>query len=1232
MGKLSVLHISDIHIGNTYYKDPKDIAIRIIEALETHNKEKIGCVVVSGDIFDGKAHDFDKRREHALEFLNYLKDELELEPSDFVITPGNHDLNRRDASADFSEYKTLLKDFYGERYYDQNINDKYLFNVKVYEEKKIAFIALNSCMVEACRLSDEDIKWIDNIALDEQSKEVIKKALSSEKEKEWDDYGLINKLQLRDAFKSLEQQLVELSNYTIVACFHHHFYPFPEIYKKVGDRSIIRNFTDVIEKFQNKNVKIVLHGHKHMPIVRPVTNQKYLSNPDSIFYVLSAGSIGKNDVENHSFQQLDIYSPDQDRVADVCRFNFKLEELQTPDKFSIPPKKNYDQNTSVELTDLFKEEFLEEYESYMKDVYESDSISLTSQIDQIVTNISQTITQFKSLRDILKFDPANIQLLLYTIHYRINYLHSKSSQVEPRFLEKMKNILSGIINNEKYTSLIIQLLRYDNNREFEKRHDELLVKHEDCKKYTSLITVALFFTDLYLTFMKYGEVYFNKEKLAHSINIKLDPETFHQSIPLSTIKIESDTDRRLATIHFKCKNPTVHKVAVLIVKDFEKRISKIEDSFKCLGLKIYYLVPKVEKEKGKYDLENLNFEAYIPTLLPLLTGENLYKKREVFIRELIQNSFDAILLREKILKKDGGGLAADEKIIDIEIGLEQDSNSGNSRKYLRITDQGIGMDSFKIERYFTSIGRSFYQSEEFEELQKNKSIQYRPVSNFGIGFLSAFMVSGEITVVTRSYDCDYALEIHIPNYEGCFFIKRIESQTIKIGTTITLYEDHRKNLNENKIIDYIKDVFSDFQLNIRVNDKLKHNVSNIDSFAIRRSGSVNLFSPIVDDKTVNISWLKEIKTGKFIDKYPYGILLKFDLKAQKQKRNRHNQYLNSGILLSNTNVNNLNFEETSNSNCFYNLPSSFISLDVAREKILAFKSKSIKKENVLINLADQGLEVIGDMEESCAMYPIKIINDIALFFNINNVSEAIRDKYDQQIFNFDFNTPYSISLKKNVYGKFDLDNDSQGIFNMINIYFTLMKNCASKSKELLKYIDCVLNIVEKTFKDKTLLDKFIVNESGIVKNQSDASLLDNLFMQVTKKNIFDDMNIDYRIRRLLDRNKGLSTHEDLLINDDLLMKFYNPVDLNLFLLNVASSSEAVFAVRDGGSAINRGKNNKFYNILESLVYVDFVQNFKRRKPNHLSIYGISAVFKIFYVLVSEEVTIADANKFLIKIK
>lgn len=107
------------------------------------------------------------------------------------------------------------------------------------------------------------------------------------------------------------------------------------------------------------------------------------------------------------------------------------------------------------------------------------------------------------------------------------------------------------------------------------------------------------------------------------------------------------------------------------------------------------------------------------------------------------------------------------------------------------------MDRYKIERYFTSIGRSFYSGEEYEDL----GISYKPISNFGIGFLSSFMVCREIDVKTKYYiENSEGLKLHIPNYDGCFFIE-LDKNT-NIGTEIKLYMN--SDINDKGIVDYIR--------------------------------------------------------------------------------------------------------------------------------------------------------------------------------------------------------------------------------------------------------------------------------------------------------------------------------------------------------------------------------------------------------------------------------------------
>ncbi len=1260
MPKLSVLHLSDIHIGNNIYETAENIAIPVIEALENHDKE-INCVVITGDIFDGKSENPDKGKRIALGLLNYLKNELCLKVSDFVIIPGNHDLIREDTKANFENYIDLLKSFYGNDHYDELINSEFLFTTRVYKDKKVAIVGLNSCMIEPSKLEKKDIKWMNKLPnLDNSMQNKILEALEDEKRNEWDDYGCIEKKQLRASFKSLESQIDDLFDYTIVACFHHHFYPFPEIYNKYGDSSIIRNFTDVIEKFQQKNVKIVLHGHKHIPIIRPVTNYRYLSDPESIFYVFSAGSLGKKGIVNRSFQQIDVHSPDQNRKADVCRFNYKLEQLQSPEEFRIPPQKQYEQNAYVELLNILKEEYFDEYKKYNTEVYESDNISHQFNIDDIIKNISITITQFDTIKKDLESSVEKIKILLFSIHYRINYLSYKVNKNNSRgkILATLKEKYSLLFKDKLYENLVIKLLESDRNKHFEKVYDDLMTKHHKFRNYTAYITLAIFFTDLYLTFSRYGELYYTNERIKHNVNIKLEDDTFHENIPVSTIKITSDVDRRLATIHFKCKNPTVHKIAVLIVKDFEKRINKIEESFKQLGLKIYYLIPKIIKDN--YDLDNFNFKAYIPTLLPLLTGDNLYKEKEVFIRELIQNSLDAILLREDILRKKGLALSESQKEIRIIIGKSKNPQTGKERKYLKIVDNGIGMDAFRIERYFTSIGRSFYVSDEFDELQKNEEIDYKPISNFGIGFLSAFMICKEIEVITKSYEEGVpGLVIHIPNYDGCFFIKKDENSKLEPGTTITLYEDERKFLKPDKIIDYIKNTFIDFQLTIKIENKIDNTEETIEAFSIRRNKFPILFCPIENHKIKEISWSEEIKDYSFKDKYNYGIMLEFDkdviMLQLSRGRTIRNSYLNSGILLSDSYIKQLNFSETEYSRLYYNFPSSYLNLDVAREKILSVNSNAISKKKIFKALAKQSIELLVDINTSCKTYPIALLNNIARFFIRNRVKSQQIESLKENLYYLKFHNnseDYTISLEKGVKNSFiELDFSA-----MVNIYLSISqkiialhpKQSETKKIQLEKSFSKLKDEVKSNFNNssKNMLGK---DFSDIFEDEV-KSKFNNSFKNMLGKD-FDDIVED--VRHIFDReiihnssnkvfDKFGQTYKNKLEN---LSHILNSEIRHVFDKQFSHTFDGEFMEMLHIDYIHMLKNlyqrsdhflfrvsDDNYNMLVYLILSSLINSSKHGVGRHYVIEQIFGLFLVWYELLIRKLTVEEAMDFKVVLK
>ncbi|MGL5256415.1 MAG: ATP-binding protein, partial [Proteocatella sp.] len=676
------------------------------------------------------------------------------------------------------------------------------------------------------------------------------------------------------------------------------------------------------------HVSIILHGHKHTSISRPLTNNKFYIDPKRMIHVFSAGSIG-SDRGSRSYQVVEVHSSNDTIDVQATKYIYEGIEFQNAETITFPPKET-NLIATFNIIDILKSRNYDLHEQYIRVVSLKDKKSEQYKVNEVINDISNTITTFKDIRSYLERHPDVVFILLLSIHYRI--LVQDGVTQNKKMLEQIKKTLKSISNiEEDYANEIFDLQQTIKGSFYLKKYKAIQEKLEyhKYKKETAYIVTTTHLLDLYLSLGYYGEVYFKREGLQSKVNFKLEDEIFNENLPTPFLKITGEEDRRTATVAFKCLNPTVHKTAVLIVKDFEEKISKIEDSFKEIGLKIYYIRPKVNPDG--YELENYSFEAYIPKLLPLLTGEHLYKQKEVFIRELIQNSLDAILLRTK--------LDTTEFNKDILITIGQVEKDGKPVKYLKIRDSGVGMDQYKIERYFTSIGRSFYTSDDYIELLQEKKINFKAVSNFGIGFLSVFMVCNAVKVMTNSYDKEKkGIEMEIPNYEGCFFVKKDEKNET-IGTEITLYEGDKKRINHKNIIKYLEDNILNIDLNISLENKIDDQRLFIEKNRLLKELFKKekdfLFIPIDNEGLIAVSYDEMIKN---IKEYKYGILINLN-------GNGKSILMNSGIRVTarikglKIGIDDNYFDSDSPFDLYYFFPSSFIQLDVSRERILSFRSK-----------------------------------------------------------------------------------------------------------------------------------------------------------------------------------------------------------------------------------------------------------------------------------------------------
>lgn len=176
-----------------------------------------------------------------------------------------------------------------------------------------------------------------------------------------------------------------------------------------------------------------------------------------------------------------------------------------------------------------------------------------------------------------------------------------------------------------------------------------------------------------------------------------------------------------------------------------------------------------------YTYGEFKFTLEQDQIMNLLMGENLYDDKYVFIRELTQNAIDTT--RHRIAyEKSIGNTSYQPQPITFTSWTDNDGYT-----WIRIDDYGMGMDEEILVNYFLKVGQSYYQSDQFklDSIQLvEKNIDFVPISRFGIGILSCFIVGDKIEVSTRRITDRSernALRIKIENFQE-FFILNKESE------------------------------------------------------------------------------------------------------------------------------------------------------------------------------------------------------------------------------------------------------------------------------------------------------------------------------------------------------------------------------------------------------------------------------------------------------------------------
>lgn len=146
------------------------------------------------------------------------------------------------------------------------------------------------------------------------------------------------------------------------------------------------------------------------------------------------------------------------------------------------------------------------------------------------------------------------------------------------------------------------------------------------------------------------------------------------------------------------------------------------------------------------------FKAESKKLLDLMI-HSIYTNKEIFLRELISNSSDAL---DKLYYKSltSGELGIKRNDFYIQITPDKELRT------LTIRDNGIGMSKDELENNLGTIAKSgslgFKEEQEKNKDENTKAKNIDIIGQFGVGFYSAFMVSDIVSVTSKAFGSDEA--------------------------------------------------------------------------------------------------------------------------------------------------------------------------------------------------------------------------------------------------------------------------------------------------------------------------------------------------------------------------------------------------------------------------------------------------------------------------------------------
>ena len=237
-----------------------------------------------------------------------------------------------------------------------------------------------------------------------------------------------------------------------------------------------------------------------------------------------------------------------------------------------------------------------------------------------------------------------------------------------------------------------------------------------------------------------------------------------------------------------------------------------------------------------------------------IVARSLYSEKEVFIREIVSNSSDAL---ERLRHFQVTGESISDPNLPFEIHLSTDEEKG----LFIIQDFGVGMTKDELINNLGTIARS--GSKKFMDNIKDISDTENIIGQFGVGFYSTFMVGSRIDVFSKSFKPDSKGYYWTSDGTGSYEIT--DAEGVLRGTKVTIH---------------LKDSDKRFSLKATVEDIIRR-YSNFVGFPIYLNGTkLNTVQPLWTQSEHEITEDDHQKFYQFIsntsDNPRYSLMFKAD--------------------------------------------------------------------------------------------------------------------------------------------------------------------------------------------------------------------------------------------------------------------------------------------------------------------------------------------------------------------